>query len=199
MQHCRLQNLSFSKNHTEGELPVSLFPPILRSKEFTSPSVFTADNLLREARRQKSIPVSDVPDVCVLDPDGDILDILRAAGHAQQHPHWPCYHTDLYHYERDGLTSGLIGRAVGASFAVRLAEELFASGCQLLISITSAGQITRRGEPPYFVLIERALRDEGTSYHYLPPSDYANLQPHLRQTLLGAFDHLRRPIHRGDA
>ena len=51
-----------------------------------------------------------------------------------------------------------------------VAEELFASGCRLLLSVTSAGQIAPSAAPPYFVLIERALRDEGTSYHYLPPS-----------------------------
>jgi hypothetical protein len=60
---------------------------------------------------------------------------------------------------------GLFGRAVGAAFAVLIAEEVFASGCQLLISVTSAGQIAPVRAPPYFVVIERALRDEGTSYH----------------------------------
>lgn len=53
-----------------------------------------------------------------------------------------------------------------------LAEELFACGCELLISITSSGQITPLGKPPYFILIDRALRDEGASYHYLPPSEF---------------------------
>ena len=47
-----------------------------------------------------------------------------------------------------------------------VAEELFASGCRLLVSLTSAGQITPAGPPPYFVVIDRALRDDGTSYHY---------------------------------
>jgi uridine phosphorylase len=54
-----------------------------------------------------------------------------------------------------------------------LAEELFASGCELLISMTSAGQILPVQAPPYFIIIDRALRDEGTSYHYLPPADYS--------------------------
>jgi Uridine phosphorylase len=45
--------------------------------------------------------------------------------------------------------------------------------CKLLISVTSAGQIAPVREPPYFVIIDRALRDEGTSYHYLPASDYS--------------------------
>ena len=54
----------------------------------------------------------------------------------------------------------------GAPFAVLVAEELFACGCRTLISLTSAGQIVPAGSPPYFVVIDRALRDEGTSYHY---------------------------------
>ncbi len=60
-----------------------------------------------------------------------------------------------------------------------VAEELFASGCQTLVSLTSAGQITPAGPPPYFAVIDRALRDEGTSYHYAPPADFADADPHL--------------------
>src|SRR5262249_51226233 len=59
------------------------------------------------------------------------------------------------------------------------AEELFAAGCRLLISLTSAGQIVPAGQPPYFVIIERALRDEGTSHHYAAPSDYSEADPQL--------------------
>jgi uridine phosphorylase len=76
-------------------------------------------------------------------------------------------------------TVGVVGCAVGAPFAVLVAEELFASGCRLLVSITSAGQLVPAGEPPYFVLIERALRDEGTSHHYLPPTPYAHARPRI--------------------
>jgi uridine phosphorylase len=55
---------------------------------------------------------------------------------------------------------------------VLIAEELFACGCQFLISVTSAGQLVDLQTPPYFVLIDRALRDEGTSYHYIAPSEF---------------------------
>ncbi len=42
--------------------------------------------------------------------------------------------------------------------------------------MTSAGQLVPATlPPPYFVLIDRALRDEGTSYHSLPPSDYVSI------------------------
>lgn len=76
---------------------------------------------------------------------------------------------------------GVVGRVVGASFAVLVAEELFASGCRLLISLTSAGQIVPSGSPPYFIIIDRALRDEGTSYHYMPASEFAEADLQLVQ------------------
>ena len=68
-----------------------------------------------------------------------------------------------------------------------MAEELFASGCQLLVSITSAGQIAPVGPTPYFVIIDRALRDEGTSYHYAAPSDYGEADPGLVAAAAGAL------------
>jgi len=68
---------------------------------------------------------------------------------------------------------------VGAAFAVLVAEEMFESGCDLLISVTSSGAISPVAKPPYFVLIDRALRDEGVSYHYVPPSDWSDAPSHL--------------------
>ena len=172
-------------------------PPILRDKRHRSPSVFSPENLLREARRQKSLARRSVPRVCVLDPDGDIVRTLLKEKRARRDPAWACYHTDLYIFTLRGREIGIIGCAVGASFAVLLAEELFASGCKLLISVTSSGQINKKTDPPYFILIEKALRDEGTSYHYLPPSDYSRMPPKLSKALRGAFDHISPPVQRG--
>ena len=154
-------------------------PPILDNKHIASPSVFAAAALLREARRQKNVPAVDVPAVCILDPDGDLVRHLRATGKAKPFEGWPCYHTELDIFDLASRQVGIIRRVVGSSFAVLVAEELFASGCQLLISLTSAGQIVPSGAPPYFVIIDRALRDEGTSYHYAAPSEFAEADPHL--------------------
>src|SRR5207244_4200174 len=44
---------------------------------------------------------------------------------------------------------------------------------------------------------ERALRDEGTSYHYLPPSPYSHLGGALREMITTAWDHTRVPLHAG--
>ncbi len=172
-------------------------PPILAAKHYTSPSAFEPESLLREARRQKGRGGQPVPEVCVLDPDGDMVRQLRAQGRAERHDGWVCYHTELYAFEHDGLSIGIVGCAVGSSFAVLVAEELFVSGCKLLVSITSSGQITPTGNDRCFILIDRALRDEGTSYHYLPPADYSTAPSALVSKLDGAFDHLPVPVLQG--
>lgn len=143
------------------------FAPVPR--DHTAPSVFQPAHLLREARRQKSLPDRPVPPVCVLDPDGDLVRHLRRTGQGRPSAGWACYHTDLVEFTLpDGTAAGVVGCAVGAPFAVLVAEQLAASGCRFLLSITSAGQIADLGAPPYLVLIDRALRDEGTSGHYVP-------------------------------
>jgi uridine phosphorylase len=154
-------------------------PPIVAGKEYDAPSAFTPEGLLREARRQKRLAVGSIPEICVLDPDEDIVRHLLATGRAHRHPLWACYHTDLHVFDQDEREFGIIGCAVGAAFAVLVAEELFASGCKLLLSMTSAGQILPVQPPPYFIIIDRALRDEGTSYHYLPPADYSEANGEL--------------------
>jgi uridine phosphorylase len=164
--------------------------PILANKHHSAPSAFTPENLLREARRQKGLAATPVPEVCVLDPDGDMVRRLRDAGRAHQDPAWARYHTDLYRFTGGGLDLGLVGCAIGAPFAVLVAEQLFASGCRLLISITSAGRLAELRPPPCFILIERAQRDEGTSYHYLPPAEFSEADPGLVETVAGALVHL---------
>lgn len=170
--------------------------PIMRDKRYDHASFFVPENLLREARRQKNIPEGQIPPICILDPDGDIVKNLVDTRRAKVNPYWACYHTRLYNFEYEGIEFGIVGCAVGASFAVLLAEELFVSGCQLLISVTSAGLILPKQKPPFFVLIERALRDEGTSYHYLPPSDYSYINNELLSVLEDAFFELI-PVYRG--
>ncbi len=90
----------------------------------------------------------------------------------------------------DGLELGVIPFAVGGAFAVLVAEELASSGAQLVVSVTSAGQVLPLAKPPYFVVLQKAWRDEGTSLHYLPPSQWSQLPPRLAAALDGAFDGL---------
>jgi uridine phosphorylase len=172
-------------------------PPILDNKNPTSPTVFEPTALLREARRQKGLTEVPAPAVCVLDPDGDIVRRLKDDGRAQKDAWWPCYHTDLYRFHDRDMEMGIVGCAVGAPFAVLIAEELFACGCEFLISVTSAGQLVDLQTPPYFVLIDRALRDEGTSYHYIAPSEFSAADEKLLTLVSRAVIGNAPPVVRG--
>ena len=143
--------------------------------------------MLREACRQKGLRGGSVPPVCILDPDGDIVDHVCKIRGATRSLDWACYHTKLWEWDAGGIRCGVVGHAVGASFSVLVAEQLFASGCELLVSVASAGQIKDLGPPPYHILVERALRDEGTSYHYLPPAAWVDANPDLVALARQAF------------
>jgi uridine phosphorylase len=135
--------------------------------------VFLPGNLLEAARVRKGLIKAVVPEGCLLDFDGELADHLVSSGRAVADPSWPCFHTRLYRWKAGKAEYGVIGGTVGAPFAVLVAEELFASGCTALVSISSAGLLADGLATPFFLLIEKALRDEGTSHHYLSPARYA--------------------------
>jgi len=155
--------------------------PILKNKHYQQPSVFRPENLIREARRQKGLGTCKIPKVCVLDPDGDLVKYLIQQDKARKNNCWACYHSNLYNFRLDGLEIGLVPQVVGAAYAVLVAEQLFQSGCELLISITSAGLINTPKTSHKFALITEAVRDEGTSYHYLPADRLSVLPDELIQ------------------
>lgn len=172
---------------------------ITDNKYYNEPSVFTPENLLREARRQKNIDNCKVPDVCVLDPDGDLVDYLIRTNQAKINECWACYHTKLYNVKQNNYEFAVLGCGVGSSFAVLIAEQLFVSGCKTLISVTSAGIINPTKNNSKFVLITQALRDEGTSYHYIPPSETSNINPILFDNLMSYYRTTNLSIEPGNS
>jgi uridine phosphorylase len=177
-------------------LPESAYP-LAAGKDYQAKSLFRPEHLLREARRQKQLSQAGVPAVALLDPDGDIVRFLMRTGRGHKHQGWACYHTDMWVTDLDGLEIAVVGCAVGAPFAVLVAEQLAVSGAQLVVSITSAGQIRAPDTLPCFVLIERALRDEGTSAHYLPPGKWSHLGPAVAARLSKALQDFTPAVFTG--
>jgi len=135
--------------------------------------------------------------ICLLDPDGDMVEWVKRHHGATLSPHWACYHTHMWQWRSDGISYGIVGSVVGGPFAVMVAEQLFVSGCQLLISVASAGRISGTLPPPYHILIDRCLRDEGTSFHYLAPSAYVQANPALVALAEEAFGRTGCAVMRG--
>lgn len=183
--------------HWADAFDLAMKTPILEQDAPNAPSLFTAKSMLGLARERKGLSACWAPEVCVLDPDGDLERHLHARGELREDENWGCFHTRLAVHEGMAQPFGIIGCAVGAAFSVLLAEQLFASGCRFLVSVSSAGQLVDLGTPPYFVVIERALRDEGTSYHYLPPSRFAEADRRMLDRVMPSLRATGVPLHVG--
>jgi uridine phosphorylase len=162
-------------------------PPIL-GHALDQPSAFTPENLIDDVRRSRQIPAGIVPPVCILEFDGDITDWLVRDGIAKPFAPWACFHTSMFAMDLEGVTCGIIARTIGGPFAVLIAEQLQAAGAKLIIGLTSAGRVSPVLPLPCLVVATSAIRDEGTSYHYLPPASEvackSQLVPLLERELL---------------
>ena len=135
-----------------------------------SPSAFTPEALMESVRILRGHPQSRLPSVCVLDFDGDLTDWLVAEGVAKRCDAWACFHTTMYVVECGDTAVGVLARTIGGPYAVLIAEQLNAAGVRLTVGLTSAGRIASDLPLPCLVVATNAVRDEGTSFHYLPPS-----------------------------
>jgi len=170
--------------------------PLLEHEPSEGP-VFTAANLLEAARIRKGLPRVSVPAGCLLDFDGELVQHLAVTGRAREDSAWPCFHTRLFRWRDGSAEYGVVGGTIGAPFAVLVAEELFALGCRALVSLSSAGLVAEGLAPPFFLLVERALRDEGTSCHYRRPGRYAEADPSLVSAVRKRIAGLSVPVHAG--
>jgi hypothetical protein len=98
-------------NRNEGGAYPPNVAPILGHESYAEPPVFTPANLLREARRQKELAYGQVPQICEMDPDGDIVEYLRETGRAEPDAHWACNHTRLFNYTQGAVSYGIVGGA----------------------------------------------------------------------------------------
>ena len=76
----------------------------------------------------------------------------------------------------------LVQAPVGASAAAQLMDWLIGYGVRKIMAAGSCGALTDLPENAFLVPV-RALRDEGTSYHYAPPSRYMEMDPEVTQVI----------------
>ena len=79
------------------------------------------------------------------------------------------------------------GFGIGAPAAIVVLEELIVQGIRRFLSIGTAGSLQRDLAIGDIVVCDRAIRDEGTSHHYLPPDTYAHASPAATARLVDAL------------
>ncbi len=162
-----------------------------------APSAFTPESLIEAVRAERKLPPDPVPDVCVLEFDGDLTDWLVATGRARRWCPWACFYTSMEAVEVDGNCFGLIARTIGGPYAVLVAEQLAASGARVILGLTSAGKVSPGLRIPSLVVPARAIRDEGTSYHYLPAAESVEGDADLTAALQEELGGLGLPVVTG--
>jgi uridine phosphorylase len=76
----------------------------------------------------------------------------------------------IYEWRRDGQVVTLAHPGLGGPLVAIVLEELIALGCRAFVACGGAGLLDKQAATGGLVVPVSALRDEGTSYHYLPPS-----------------------------
>ncbi|MEO8288361.1 MAG: nucleoside phosphorylase [Chloroflexota bacterium] len=76
----------------------------------------------------------------------------------------------VYRLEIDGQPITVFHPGVGAPLAAGFLEEVIALGCNRFIACGGAGVLDSSLVVGHVIVPYSAVRDDGTSYHYLPPS-----------------------------
>ena len=160
-------------------------------------SAFTPDALLDAVRAERNLPRDPIPRVCLMDFDGDVCDWLVESGRAARCASWACFHTPMWSIEIDGELCGIVPRTIGGPYAVLAAEQLAASGAKLILGLTSAGRVDPSLPLPSFVVATGAIRDEGTSHHYVAPGAFIAAPAGVIEPLCAGLAGLGRAVSQG--
>lgn len=147
----------------------------------------------------QTIARRDVPEACVITFFGDVVDRLvehRGARMLAEN-RWEDGPHPLLEVEHDGERLAVLRSGVGAPLAGGLLEEVIAMGCRSFVVCGGAGALHEDLTLGHFVVVSSALRDEGTSFHYLPAGRVIEADTEARRTLEDVLTSRRAPFVSG--
>ena len=104
--------------------------------------------------------------------------------------------SDFHILESNNDQIGIVGGfGIGAPITAILLEELSSFGVKIFISIGTAGALQRDLKLGSIVICDKAIRDEGTSYHYLESNKYAYPSEILMKRIIKTIEGLGKNIH----
>ncbi len=102
----------------------------------------------------------------------------------------------IYELEHGGKRVAFFHPGVGAAMAAGLLEEAIAFGCRKFIVVGGAGALEKGLDVGKLILVSAAVRDEGVSYHYLPPAREVTANPIAIQVLESLLQTRHIPYHK---
>jgi uridine phosphorylase len=108
---------------------------------------------------------AEPPEAVVLCYSRNLMEYFTEAYDGQEVDH---YYGRLYLFEDTDYIVGVMGNfGIGAPTTAMLMDELVADGVETFLSIGFAGCLDKSIEMGDFIVCEKAIRDEGTSHHYV--------------------------------
>ncbi len=101
---------------------------------------------------------------------------------------WSIYEV-TYHGKRFALCKARLG----APACVGIFEDIIAMGAKRIILLGNCGVLDRRIADCGIIIPTRALRDEGTSYHYVPAADEIEVNKKYIEEFIRILDHFGYP------
>lgn len=123
-------------------------------------------------RRAVYVFLGDTVDDYAQQVGAEVIDVFHTIGRD----------TNIYRVYHKGEELCLCRAPLGGSAAVQLMDRLIGHGVNQIITAGSCGALAPLPENA-FLIPTHALRDEGASYHYLPPARYVETSPEIRNTL----------------
>jgi len=137
----------------------------------------------------EALHMDNLPQRWVLCFFRDVLDALAQSGELQVigHLRSEAGANPVYRVEHNGVSLLVLHPGVGAPLAAGFMEEAISSGGRQFIACGGCGVLDGEIAVGHPVIITSAVRDEGTSYHYLPPSREVEANPTATAALEAAL------------
>lgn len=133
---------------------------------------------------------ADVPECCVITFFRDLVERMAADGRLR--PTHALRAEDgtntIYEMAVDGRRIAVAHCKVGGPQAAAMLEETAALGCRRFVACGGAGVLRKDIAVGHLIVPVAAVRDEGTSYHYLPPSREVALDPAAVRAVCDTLD-----------
>jgi uridine phosphorylase len=172
-------------------------PVPLDSGKYDRPSIVSPEALAAHGLESGAYAEVPPPRAAILCYHRGLAQRLLAA---RAHVKVPGFFGDTYLLDETDRTVALVADfGIGAPVAAVMLEDLVALGCRRVASIGTCGGMDPSLAVGDLVLCTGALRDEGTSHHYLPTGEPALPDAELTARVAEALDARGEPFHRGDA
>lgn len=138
----------------------------------------------------KVIHARDLPEHCVICFFREVIDKVIAEHNAKAvvEYKWEDGPHSIYEISYQGQRLAFLHPGVGAPIAAGLLEEAIAFGCRKFIACGGCGVLEKDIAVGHLIVVAGAVRDEGVSYHYLPPAREVSANTDAVQALVNTLD-----------